>query len=68
MMGKLFYTMPCLSTSKEFSKKEIYEDLFDKKVDKRYLETAIRRFIDLNREMLNFLDIRVNIHGAGEHL
>lgn len=68
MMGKLFYTMPCLSTSKEFSKKEIYEDLFDKKVDKRYLETAIRRFIDLNCEMLNFLDIRVNIHGAGEHL
>ena len=67
-MGKLFYTMPCLFASKEFSKKEIYENLFDKKVDKRYLETAIRRFIDLNREMLDFLDIRVNIHGAGEHL
>ncbi|GFZ27392.1 5-methylcytosine restriction system specificity protein McrC [Lactobacillus corticis] len=67
-MSKLFYSMPCLSSSREFHKLEIYQDFFDKKVDKRYLEVAVRRFIELNQTMLDFLGIKVVTQGAGEGL
>lgn len=67
-MGKLFYAMPCLSTSKNFSKNEIYKVLFDKKVDKRYLEVAIQRFIELNRDVFHFLGVETTVHGTGEDL
>lgn len=40
-MEKLFFQMPCLSESHEIKSQEIFERLFDKKVDKRYLESAV---------------------------
>lgn len=65
-MNNLFHRMSCLSVSKEFKKLDIYESFFDKKVDKRYLEVAIQRFIDLNQKMLEFLGIEIIVHGANE--
>jgi len=47
-MDNLFFKMPCLSESQELKSKEIYEKLFDKKVDKRYLESAVQKFLLLN--------------------
>lgn len=63
-MDKLFLKLPCLSESREFTSKEIYEKLFDKKVHKRFLETAIQKFIMLNKKMFDFLGIEVLVNGS----
>lgn len=67
-MNKIFFQMPCLSESKIIKSEEIYEVLFDKKVDKRYPESAIQKFLLLNEKMLSFLGIEVKINGSGRDL
>lgn len=67
-MDKLFFQMPCLSESAELNNKEIYEKLFDKKVDKRYLDSMVQKFIMLNKRMLDFLGIEVLLKGAERNL
>lgn len=67
-MDKLFCTLPCLSESKGFHNREIYERLFDKKVDKRHLEGQVRRFVDLNKKMFDFLGIKVVLEGVDNAL
>ena len=67
-MDKLFCTLPCLSESKGFHNREIYERLFDKKVDKRHLEGQVRRFVDLNNKMFDFLGIKVVLEGVDNAL
>ena len=64
-MEKFLFQMPCLSESRELRSQEIWEKLFDKKVDKRYLETAVQKFLLLNKRMLDFLGIEVFINGTG---
>ena len=66
-MNRIFWTMEC-QTSKKFNNQEIYEQLFDKKVDKRYLENSVQRFISLNKKMFNFLGVDVSLEGAGNNL
>ena len=67
-MDNLFFKMPCLSESQELKSKEIYEKLFDKKVDKRYLESAVQKFLLLNKRMLDFLGIEAMLSGADRDL
>ncbi len=67
-MSKLFFQMPCLSQSRIIKSEEIYQFLFDKKVDRRYPESAIQKFLLLNKEMLSFLGIEVKINGSGRDL
>jgi len=67
-MDKLFFKMSCLSESQELKSKEIYEKLFDKKVDRRYLESAVQKFLLLNKNMLDFLGIGVVLKGADRDL
>ena len=67
-MNKLFCKLPCQSVSKSYKNKEIYEDLFDKRVDKRYLESAVQRFINLNKRLFTFLGIDAELSGTGNDL
>lgn len=67
-MNRLLYKMPCQSVSRCFKNKEIYETLFDKRVDKRYLESAVQRFIILNKRMFDFLGIEVELSGTDNDL
>ena len=67
-MGKLFFQMPCLSESYEIRSQEIYERLFDKSVDKRYLESAVQKFLLLNKKMFSFAGIAVEMNGTGSAL
>lgn len=67
-MNRLLYKMPCQSASKCFKNKDIYETLFDKRVDKRYLESAVQRFIILNKRMFDFLGIEVELSGTDNDL
>ena len=67
-MDRIMCRMPCLSESKSFNRQEIYEVLFDKKGDKRYLEGDIQRFITLNRKMFDFLGVEVRSSGTGSEL
>lgn len=67
-MEKIFFQMPCLSESRELNSKEIHEKLFDKKVDKRYLESAVQKFILFNKRMLDFLGIKILLNGADRNL
>ena len=63
-MNKLFVSMQCMSVI-TFSQKDIYECLFDKKEDKRYLDSSIRKFISLNKPVLDFLDLKITCEGTG---
>lgn len=67
-MGSLFFQMPCLSESREIKRQEIYERLFDKKVDKGHLEAILQKFLLLNKKMFSFLGIGVEINGVGGDL
>ena len=67
-MEKLFFQMPCLSESREIHAKEIYECFFDKKVDQRNLESSIQRFSVINKEMLSFAGISLDIYGIANNL
>lgn len=67
-MEKLFFQMPCLSESNEIKSIEIYERLFDKKVDKRYLESAVQKFLLLNKKMFSFVGIGLEMNGTGSDL
>lgn len=67
-MNRLFYKMPCLSISKTFNKKEIYEQFFDKKVDWRNIESYIQKFLILNKKAFNFLGIDTILNGADNNL
>lgn len=67
-MDKLFFRMPCLSESNEIRSKEIHERLFDKSVDKRYLESAVQKFQLLNKKMLSFAGITLEMNGTGSDL
>lgn len=69
-MGKLFFQMPCLSESHEIRSKEIYERLFDKdkRVDKRHLESYVQKFLLLNKKMLSFAGITLEMNGTGSDL
>lgn len=67
-MEKLFFKMPCLSESKEIKGQEIYERLFDKSVDKRYLESAVQKFVLLNKRMFSFVGVSLEMSGTGSDL
>lgn len=67
-MEKLFCQMPCLSESNEIRSQEIYERLFDKRVDKRFLESAVQKFLLLNKKMFSFLGIVLEMNGTGNDL
>lgn len=69
-MSNIFLEMSCLSESKTFDNKYIYEILFDKdsRVDKRYLTNSLRRFQQLNRNMFKFLGVNLNITGDDQDL
>ena len=67
-MDKIFFRMPCLSETRELQSKEIYERLFDKRVDKRYLESSVQKFVLLNKKMLSFLGIDLEMNGIGHDL
>ncbi len=67
-MAKLFFQMPCLSESREIRSHEIHERLFDKSVDKRHLESAVQRFLLLNKKMLSFAGITLEMNGTGSAL
>ena len=67
-MNQLFCKLPCQSVSKSYKNREIYEDLFDKRVDKRYLESAVQRFINLNKRLFSFLGIEVELNGTDNDL
>ena len=67
-MEKLFFQMPCLSESYEIRSQEIYERLFDKSVDKRYLESAVQKFLLLNKKMFSFAGITLEMNGTGSDL
>lgn len=67
-MNKLFFQMPCLSESHEIRSQEIYERLFDKSVDKRYLESAVQKFLLLNKKMFSFAGIALETNGTGKDL
>lgn len=67
-MEKLFFQMPCLSESYEIRSQEIYERLFDKSVDKRYLESAVQKFLLLNEKMFSFAGITLEMNGTGRDL
>ena len=67
-MEKLFFQMPCLSESHEIKSQEIYERLFDKGVDKRYLESAVQKFLLLNKRMFSFVGINLEMNGTGSDL
>ncbi|MBE6817848.1 MAG: hypothetical protein E7517_01635 [Ruminococcaceae bacterium] len=64
-MNKLFFQMSCLSESNEIKSQDIYERLFDKKVDKRYLESSIQKFLLLNKKMFSFIGIDLEMNGTG---
>lgn len=76
MIGeKIFYRMECLSESKSIKAADIYEKLFDnggrkksKWCDKRYLESAVQRFILLNKRVFSFLGIEIEQSGTGSDL
>ncbi len=67
-MEKLFFQIPCLSESNEIRCQEIYERLFDKRVDKRYLESAVQKFLLLNKKMFSFIGIALEMNGTGSDL
>ena len=67
-MNKLFQKMQCLSETKEIKSQEIYEKLFDKKCDKRYLESAVQKFYLLNKKAFSFLGIQLEMIGTGGDL
>ncbi len=67
-MDKLFFKMPCLSKSNEIRCQDIYERLFDKRVDKRYLESAVQKFLLLNQKMFSFIGLALEMHGTGRDL
>ncbi len=67
-MEKIFFQMPCLSESREIKSLEIYEKLFDKRVDKRYLEGSLQKFLLLNKRMLSFAGITLEMNGTGSDL
>ena len=67
-MDKLLFQMPCLSESRRINSIEIYERLFDKKVDKRYLESSVQKFLLLNKKNMDFLGVTVEVSGAGRDL
>lgn len=60
--------MPCLSESREIRYTEIYERLFDKGCDKRYLEIAVQKFLLLNKKMFSFAGIALEMNGTGSDL
>lgn len=67
-MEKLFFKMPCLSESSEIKSQEIYERLFDKSVEKRYLESAVQKFALLNKKMFSFIGVSLEMNGTGSDL
>lgn len=67
-MEKIFLRLPCLSESHEIKNQEIHEKLFDKKVDKRYLESVVQKFLLLNKKMFSFAGIVLEMNGTGSDL
>ena len=68
MEEKIFHQMECLSESKPIKAIDIYEKLFDKRCDKRHLESAVQRFILLNKRVFRFLGIEIELSGTGSGL
>ena len=68
-MQKMFLQIPCLSESRVYSgAKTIRDELFNKKVDSRYIEVSIQHFIKLNKHLLDFIGISVDVNGSGHDL
>lgn len=63
-MEKLLAAIPCLS-ERNFSFETINKAFFDGKEDKRYLDSSIRKFISLNKDMLDFLSLDAEYDGIG---
>ena len=59
--------LPCQSF-KTFRGKEIHEYLFDKQCDRRYLESAVQKFQNLNKEPFRFLGLDIELNGTGNDL
>ncbi len=58
----------CLSDY-EIKNKDIYERLFDKRVDdKRYLEKDVQKFLLQNKKMFSFLGVDIEMNGTGKDL
>lgn len=68
MMDNLFCKIECLSESKRYNFNEIREDLFDKRVDGRFLDYHIQRFINFNQRMFDFIGIKAELSGSGREL
>lgn len=68
MKDKLLLSIPCLSISGKLDPKKIYEKVFDKRVDRRYLDSSIQQFKSLNKKTLNFLGVDVDLQGTGNDL
>ncbi len=66
-MENSIFPLPCLN-SKEFHRKEIYKDLFNKKIEDRFLESALQKFKIKNQQMFSFAGITLDINGAGNDL
>ncbi len=60
--------MPCLSESREIKSQELFEELFDKKGDKRHLESLVQKFILLNRKMFSFAGVSLEMNGTDNDL
>lgn len=67
-MDNLLYKFPCLSETKILKRDAIHEKLFDKKCDKRYLETSLQKFIIINKKMFEFLGLKIIIEGNNNDL
>ena len=65
MEERIFHHMECLSESRSIKAIDIYEKLFDKnkRCDKRHLESAVQRFILLNKRVFSFLGIETELSG-----
>ena len=70
MEERIFHHMECLSESRSIKAIDIYEKLFDKnkRCDKRHLESAVQRFILLNKRVFSFLGIETELSGTGSDL
>lgn len=68
-MANVFYTIKCLDESKKINRTEIHKELFEKKTDGRQQDQAqyIQRLIALNRDVLDFLGIRIESHDTGKN-
>ena len=68
-MGKPYIQLRCLEEKAAcYNERFIYEELFDKKGDKRLLSKYINKFLSLNKEVLQFLGVEVTLSGIDHNI